>query len=203
MHLLNRLLQRRLGFGVLTLGIVGALQAAPSPVAPLSQLVALVAQRNAIAHDVAANKYPRDVAVVDAAREQIVLQRKREQAIGRGLDPEAVVGFYMQLIEANKLVQHADFYRYRLGRVPPPAPTLDQIRQRIDHVDAQLLDLWPHLQGARADLHCTARTADTTRHWLRRHPGTTQAERLALVRSLVGFCVHDGKAQRSAIDELP
>jgi len=122
---------------------------------------------------------------------------------GAGWTPTRSWASICELIEANKLVQHADFYRYRLGRVPPPAPTLDQIRQRIDHVDAQLLDLWPHLQGARADLHCTARTADTTRHWLRRHPGTTQAERLALVRSLVGFCMHDGKAQRSAVDELP
>lgn len=97
--------------------------------AVLQRWVGWVAERNAIAHDVAASKYPAARPIEDLQREAEVLDDKRRRALRMGLDPEPVVAAYRQFIEANKLLQYVDVQRYRLGTTPPPAPPLEDIRR--------------------------------------------------------------------------
>ncbi|WP_369967846.1 gamma subclass chorismate mutase AroQ [Stenotrophomonas rhizophila] len=128
----------------------------PARVAALASLDSLgvwvqrVAARNAMAHDVAAYKFVAGRPIEDPQREAAVLAETRDRAVQRGVDPDAVVHTYRQLIEANKLLQHADFQRFLLGRTPSPPPSLDAIRERIDTLDERLLSQWAQLDDVRA-----------------------------------------------------
>lgn len=153
--------------------------------AVLQRWVGWVAERNAIAHDVAASKYPAARPIEDPQREAEVLDDKRRRALRMGLDPEPVVAAYRQFIEANKLLQYVDVQRYRLGTTPPPAPPLGDIRRRIDGVDQALLGQWSALDAVRADPHCEPMLAQAIAQV--GGAGTT-APGIALVRALVGFC---------------
>lgn len=166
----------------------GAVQAAP-----IDDFVALVARRNAIAQDVAAFKYPAGRPVDDPAREAQVLQDKHARAVDLGLDPDRVVHFYRQAMDANKLIQYVAFHRYAAGQVPPRAPPLDALRRAIDRVDTQLLALWPRLEPVRGTATCGARLADAVDQST---PSVLQ--HTALVRALVGFCSLDGSGEADA-----
>ncbi|MCF7751461.1 gamma subclass chorismate mutase AroQ [Bacillus subtilis subsp. subtilis] len=175
--------------------VLGALSLpASATTAPLSELIDTIVARNAIGHAVAASKYPQDRPVEDRQREQVVLAAKREQARARGLDPDAVVAFHAQLIEANKLIQHMDYQRFRLGNAPPVAPSLEVLRRRIDAVDQRMLSLWEKTIALAADPACTARVAAGIGQRLHSVPRLSGVEATALVRALVGFCQHDGRA---------
>jgi len=163
---------------------------APASAQPLDTLLHAVAERNAIAHAVAASKYPQDRPVEDVPREAQVIAAKRAAAAARGLDPDAVEQLYRQLIAANKLVQHLDYQQFRRGAPVPPAPPLAQLRARIDAVDAQVLDAWPALQQLRQAPACAGTLAAAISR-----QGQDGIAHAALVRAMVGFCRHDGSAQ--------
>lgn len=154
----------------------------------LGHWVDLVAARNAIAHDVAAYKFPAGRAIEDPQREAAVLADKRARALRRGLDPDRVVITYRQLIEANKLLQHVDVSRFLLGAPPPPAPSLESIRQRIDAVDARLLSQWAQLDEVRTAADCPRRLAQAIAQQPMPGEKVEEASRIALIRATVGFC---------------
>lgn len=156
----------------------GAVQAAA-----LERFVATVAERNAIAHGVAAFKYPAARPVEDPLREAQVLQDKRARAVALGLDADAVVHFYRQAIEANKLIQHMAFHRYAAGELPPPAPSLEELRGLIDVADEKLLALWPGVALERGQPGCTKAVAQAVDQ-----RGEAGVEQVALVRALIDLC---------------
>lgn len=158
----------------------------------LSGLLTTVVERNALAHEVAASKYARGRPVEDRVREQEVLAAKREQAGQLGLDADAVVAFYQQLIEANKLVQHMDYQAYRTGRPVPVAPPLDDLRRRINQTDQRMLAWWAQASALRGTPLCVATLAAAIQD--QQHAGAlpTAVAATALVRGLVGFCQPDG-----------
>ena len=171
------------------------LPARVSALAPLDSLgvwVRLVAARNTTAHDVAAYKFVAGRPIEDPQREAAVLAEKRDRAVQRGLDPDAVVHTYRQLIEANKLLQHADFQRFLLGRTPSPPPSLDAIRERIDTLDAHLLSRWAQLDDVRAAPDCPRQLARAIALQGTQTSPLDEAARIALVRATLGFCPHDG-----------
>lgn len=171
------------------------LPARVSALAPLDSLgvwVRLVAARNAIAHDVAAYKFVAGRPIEDPQREAAVLAEKRDRALERGLDPDAVVHTYRQLIEANKLLQHGDLQRFLVGRTPSPPPSLDAIRERIDTLDAHLLSRWAQLDDVRAAPDCPRQLARAIALQGTQTSPLDEAARIALVRATLGFCPHDG-----------
>jgi len=147
----------------------------------LDDLVAAVAVRTSIGHDVAATKYPVQRPVEDRERETQILIGKREQAQALGLDPDAVETFYRHMIEANKLVQYLDFHRFALGTPPPQAPSLEELRIKIDAADATLLALWPKVAVLRGQADCAVAIAQA----IERQDSDDKA---SLTRALVGFC---------------
>lgn len=158
---------------------------ARAPDLALQSWVARVAERNDIAHAVAASKFAVQRPIEDSAREDQVLEDKRRQAEALGLDPDDVAGAYRQFIEANKLAQHVDFQHYLLGAPLPPAPPLDEIRQRIDTVDHRLLEQWQQVAWVRTHPRCAHLLATAIREATL--SGDAEA-RVVLVRALVGFC---------------
>jgi len=171
--------------GTASLFLLSASAIARTPDPSLHTWVARVAERNDIAHAVAASKFPVQRPIEDPVREEQVLEDKRLQARALGLDPDEVAGEYRQFIEANKLAQHADFQRYHLGTPPPPAPPLDEIRQRIDTVDQGLLEQWQQVAWVRTHPQCGRLLATAIREATT--PGDAEAG-MVLVRALVGFC---------------
>jgi len=166
--------------------------AALAPLDSLGVWVQRVAARNAMAHDVAAYKFVAGRPIEDPQREAAVLAEKRDQAVQRGVDPDAVVHTYRQLIEANKLLQHADFQRFLLGRTPSPPPSLDAIRERIDTLDERLLSQWAQLDDVRAAPDCPRQLARAIARQGTPGAPLDEATRIALVRATLGFCPHDG-----------
>ena len=61
---------------------------------------------------------------------------------GKGLDPELVRSFFAAQLEAARLVQQADFERWKVNKQGPFADTtsLEVLRQRIDHLNRELID---------------------------------------------------------------
>ncbi|MEG2805277.1 gamma subclass chorismate mutase AroQ [Stenotrophomonas sp.] len=167
-----------------------AFAATPSP---LHALLDAVTARNAIAHAVAASKYPQNRAVEDPAREQVVLEDTRRKAEARGLEADAVVQFQVQLIQANKLVQHMDYQQFRAGRLPPPAPALPGIRARIDQADQRILATWAQVVPLRTDPACPAWVAGGIAQQ-QAAASLPEVEVMALVRAMVGFCQPDAAA---------
>ncbi len=166
--------------------------AALAPLDSLGVWVQRVAARNAMAHDVAAYKFVAGRPIEDPQREAAVLAEKRDQAVQRGVDPDAVVHTYRQLIEANKLLQHADFQRFLLGRTPSQPPSLDAIRERIDTLDERLLSQWAQLDDVRAAPDCPRQLARAIARQGTPGAPLDDATRIALVRATLGFCPHDG-----------
>jgi len=163
--------------------LLATLLPAAAQATPMDRFVAVAAERNAIAHEVAAFKYPAARPVEDPIREAQVLQDKRVQATQLGLDAEAVVHFYRQLIEANKLIQHVAFHRYAAGEVPPPAPSLEALRRLIDAADEKLLALWPDIAPERGQPGCTKTVAEAVDRSRQEPLG-----HVALVRAMTDLC---------------
>lgn len=157
----------------------------------LDRLADLSAERVVLADRVAASKRQSGKPVEDAAREADQLQRLGEQAAAHGVPREQVTAFFKAQIEANKLVQ------YRLLSAPPRgagrgaannAPIdLGPVRERLDVINAGLLDaLAPALQETRGET-CTTRTHDAQARAARRHR-LDDLHRIALSRAFGDFC---------------
>lgn len=168
---------------------------ARAPQDSLADWIAQVAARNAIAHDVAAYKFPAGRPIEDPRREAAVLADKRARALQMGLDPDSVVATYRQLIEANKLLQHIDLHRFLLGTQVPPAPPLEVIRDRIDVLDARLLAQWASLDDVRAAPDCPRRLAQAIARQAAEAAKNEQDSRNALVLATVGFCADEARAR--------
>lgn len=139
--------RRRLPIGgflaVIVIGAFAREMTTGTPVSPeAGRLIRMMERRLALMHDVARWKWANGKAIGDPAREAQVLDAVAERGRGRGLDPEFVRRFFAAQMEASKLIQQADFDRWRAGRdgPPPGGPDLAASRARIDGLDDAILD---------------------------------------------------------------
>ena len=115
----------------------------PRPnLADLDRLLRLMQQRLTLMHDVARWKWHAGKPITDPEREGHVLQCVVERGRDKGLDPALVGRFFTAQMEAARLVQHADFERWKAKRRKPSAGTtsLAVRRQRIDQLNSKLID---------------------------------------------------------------
>jgi chorismate mutase-like protein len=126
----------------------GGCQPAKEPILPrrdladLDRLLRLMQQRLALMHEVARWKWNAGQPVTDAQRERELLHSVVERGRDKGLDPDLVRPFFAAQMEAARLVQQADFDRWKANKQEPFADTtsLAVLRQRIDHLNRELID---------------------------------------------------------------
>ena len=116
---------------------------APRPdLATLDRLLGLMQQRLTLMHEVARWKWNAGQPVRDAEREREVLHSVVEGGRGKGLEPDLVRSFFAAQMEAARLVQQADFDRWKAKNQKPSADTknLAVLRQRIDQLNTELIN---------------------------------------------------------------
>jgi chorismate mutase len=116
---------------------------APRPnLADLNRLLRLMKQRLTLMHEVARWKWNAGQPITDPKRERELLQSVVKRGRGKGLDRDRVRSFFAAQMEAARLVQQADFERWKANKQGPFAnPTsLAVLRQRIDELNRDLID---------------------------------------------------------------
>ncbi|EST17175.1 putative chorismate mutase [Pseudomonas putida S610] len=117
---------------------------AASPQHPaLDPLLDTIEQRLAIAQAVALHKWDKGQPVQATDREQAVLARVQMAAPGLDLAPHDAEAFFVDQMEANKLVQYTLLYQWRLaGQAPDDLRTDLQtvIRPELDRLETKLLE---------------------------------------------------------------
>jgi chorismate mutase-like protein len=123
------------------------------PVAPrrdlaeLDRLLRLMAQRLELMHDVARWKRNTGQPITDPERERELLKTVVEQGRDKGLDPDQVRSFFAAQIEAARLVQQADFDRWKAKKKPfADTASLAVLRQQIDDLNRELIDALAELR---------------------------------------------------------
>jgi chorismate mutase len=110
-------------------------------------------QRLALMHDVARWKWNAGQPVTDPQREHDLLRSVVERGRGKGLGPALVRSFFAARMEAARLVQQADFARWKTNKQGPfaDATSLAVLRRRIDRLNRELIDalaeVLPRLSG--------------------------------------------------------
>jgi chorismate mutase-like protein len=118
------------------------------PIAPrselfhLDRLLRLMEQRLALMHDVARWKWKAGKPIEDLKRESESLQVVVERSRGKGIHPDLVRSFFAAQMASARMVQQADFDRWKAKEQEPLADTasLEALRQRIDQLNGELID---------------------------------------------------------------
>jgi chorismate mutase len=135
-------------FALLLLAGVPAGCTAPSPPPDtgreqaIDDVLQAMQRRLLLMHDVARWKWNRQRPVADAERERASLEAVDAEAARYDLDPDFARTFFRAQIEAAKLVQQADFDRWREEKRGPFANVADlvkELRPRIDGANDHLL----------------------------------------------------------------
>jgi chorismate mutase len=146
-------LPARSGVWVVSLLLVwltaSACQRADVPIAPqpdmadLDPLLRLMEQRLVLMHDVARWKWNERKPITDPERERELLQSVVERGRAKGLDPGFVRAFFEAQMEAARLVQQADFDRWKGQDQAQFAETtsLTVLRQRIDRLNGEMIEV--------------------------------------------------------------
>jgi chorismate mutase len=111
-------------------------------IANLDHLLRLMGRRLALMHDVARWKWNAGKPITDPERERDLLRSVVERGRAKGLDPDRVCAFFAAQIEAARLVQTADFDRWKAKAQEPFSQTtnLTLLRQQIDDLNSELID---------------------------------------------------------------
>ncbi|KUM39491.1 chorismate mutase [Pseudomonas sp. EpS/L25] len=168
------------------LSITLGAQAAP---APLPELLNAMAQRLAMADQVARSKHDSGKPVLDEAREHQVLRDVAQAAPGARVNPATAQAFFAAQMEANKLVQYGLLAAWRRGERPLPAATTDlaALRTQLNDLQARLLTGLAATADLRAAKDCPAQLDRAlTAHLAAARPD--DLHRLALLRALGDFC---------------
>jgi chorismate mutase-like protein len=110
--------------------------------ADLDRLLHLMQRRLTLMHDVARWKWNAGQPIMNPERERELLQSVVERGRAKGLDPDLVRAFFAAQMEAARLVQQADFERWKANKQEPfsDATSLTVLRQRIDQLNRELID---------------------------------------------------------------
>ncbi len=136
----------------------------PHSPAARSELGAVMAERLALARDVARSKHHSGAPVHDPAREAAILASLTRQATERGLSHRDAESFLTAQIAASRQVQTELLARWANGDPLPPGAPLDlptELRPRLDTVTTRLLDTLTatHRRGRWTETASHARTA--------------------------------------------
>jgi chorismate mutase len=159
----------------------------------LTNLVALVSQRLALAEPVAHWKWLNHKPITDTPRENALLADVQKRATAAGVDPAFARAFFRDQIDASTQVQQALFASWQSSQPPAgPAPDLATVtRPQLDRLTAQLISALARVQPTRAADDCPARVARAVTNWkeLTRYD-STHAD--ALTRALGHVCEAGG-----------
>ncbi|TDV23602.1 chorismate mutase [Paraburkholderia caballeronis] len=151
--------------------LLAALQTAPAEAdgddTALTNLVALVSQRLALAEPVAHWKWVNRRPITDSVREQALLADVQKRAISAGVDPSFAHTFFADQIEANSAVQTALFETWRASQPPggPPPDLSSVIRPQLDRLTPQLIAGLARVQAMRTAPDCPTRVARSISNW--------------------------------------
>nr|WP_314561706.1 chorismate mutase [uncultured Pseudomonas sp.] len=158
--------------------------------ATLEPLLNSIAERLAIADQVALSKWDSHKPVEDKKREQEVIASVVAQAPNYKLDPAAAEQFFSAQIEANKLVQYTHLSDWQFqGKAPDdPRPDLvKQIRPQLDQLQKRLLQQLADFTPQRTDPHCPQWLATAVHE-----PLNDPLRQLAMIRATAELCISKG-----------
>lgn len=163
--------------------------AAPPTLAPLLNSIA---DRLAIADQVALSKWDSHKPVEDREREQAVIASVVAQAPSYGLAPAAAEQFFSAQIEANKLVQYTHLSDWQFqGKAPDDTrPDLvKQIRPQLDELQKRLLQQLADFTPQRTDPQCPQWLATAVHE-----PLNDPLRQLAMIRATAELCIAKDQA---------
>ncbi len=178
-------MKHRLAFALL---FVSACASAAPPT--LEPLLNSIAERLAIADQVALSKWDSHKHVEDKKREQEVIASVVAQAPEYKLDPAAAEQFFSAQIEANKLVQYTHLSDWQFqGKAPDdPRPDLvKQIRPQLDQLQKRLLQQLAAFTPQRSDPQCPQWLATAVHE-----PLNDTLRQLAMIRATAELCISKG-----------
>ncbi|WP_322094542.1 chorismate mutase [Paraburkholderia bannensis] len=159
----------------------------------LTNLVALVSQRLALAEPVAQWKWLNHKPITDTPRENALLADVQKRAAAAGVDPAFARAFFRDQIDASTQVQQGLFANWRNSQAPSgPAPDLASVtRPQLDRLTGQLIGALARVQPTRTADDCPARVARAVANWkeLTRYD-STRAE--AMTHALGHVCQTGG-----------
>ncbi|TFF04903.1 chorismate mutase [Pseudomonas sp. BCA14] len=167
--------------------VSAAASAAPPTLEPLLNSIA---ERLAIADQVALSKWDSHKPVEDKKREQEVIASVVAQAPGYKLDSAAAEQFFSAQIEANKLVQYTLLSDWQFqGKAPDdPRPDLvKQIRPQLDELQKRLLRQLADFAPQRTDPQCPQWLAQAVHE-----PQNDPMRQLAMIRATAELCIYKG-----------
>jgi chorismate mutase len=190
----------RLGLRALVIGALGvALSLAPlgaradGDETAMTNLIALVSQRLALAVPVAQWKWANHRAITDAPREAVLLANVEKRAQAANVDPAFARSFFEDQIEASKQIQTALFEKWRRSSAPAGvAPDLTATtRPELDRVTQALIPALARVAPWRNAPDCQARLAHAVKGWkeLTRYDATDTG---ALNTALAHVCTAGG-----------
>lgn len=165
---------------------------APIAPTPLASLIDSVAQRIAIADQVALSKWDNNQPIADPQREQHVLADPASHAANYHLSPDHVSRFFSDQIEANKLVQYVLFANWLRFGSAPATTRLDlkrDIRPKLDQLQVTLLQQLEQSIAMRHQTECAKTIAEAAERYTTQHP-MDALHRIALDRALANVCEH-------------
>ncbi|MGN6653520.1 chorismate mutase [Trinickia sp.] len=133
----------------------------------MTNLVALVSERLALAVPVAQWKWANHRPITDAPRESALLADVERRAQTANVDPAFARAFFQDQIDASKQVQTALFARWRTSAPPSGvAPDLaTSTRPQLDRLTQALMTALAHVQPARQSEDCPTRLAHSVTNW--------------------------------------
>jgi chorismate mutase len=159
----------------------------------LTNLIALVSQRLALAEPVARWKWANHQPITDTPRENALLADVEKRAVAAHVDPAFARAFFQDQIDASKDVQNALFESWRRGHPPEgPAPDLaTSTRPQLDKLTQSLVASLARVQPVRPEDDCPSRVAQSLANWksLTRYDSTHSS---ALTRALGHVCETGG-----------
>jgi chorismate mutase len=177
----------------LVLGFAPHPAAADSDETALTNLIALVSQRLALAEPVARWKWAHQESITDAPREAALLADVEKRARAAGVDPAFARAFFQDQIDASKEVQNVLFENWRIAG--PPAGTPPELatstRPQLDRLTQSILAALVRVQTLRDTPGCPTRIAHGIANWKTlTHYGATGTS--ALTTALGHVCAAGG-----------
>lgn len=178
--------------GAAALAVSPAPAEAASADTALTNVIALAAQRLALAEPVALWKRAHHKPVTDVPREQLLLTQIARQAKAAHVDAAFAEQFFRDQIEASKDVQNALLAQWQ--ETPPSAAAPDlasSTRPQLDRLTHALLIALARVQPQRAAPDCPSRLAQSLATW-KSIASFDSSRSSALERALSHVCAAGG-----------